>query len=372
MDTAVVEENPTDLAESPNAPAAGGPCCQQCGESFATAQTTACPRCGWYASAGVYVEIERDWEAPAAGQPAAPPPSAITAALRMIPAWAWVIAASGVAVLTASVAVRFGITDEAVRSSWSVAQLLIGLCTMLGCHVAVFIVTAMDDPDSGIADVIVKPTSGWRKLLAAMPRKHLLANAFCTAAAAVLGSVVIIGGIPYDQLWQWNIKEPPKKNLLGAIANAAPAGGGEEMGMEEAMGAFAEDAAVKGGGKAGPGNRSQSAAPLKRKKIDALILGYQSDRNSQISTLFIATEVNGRLLYAGRVTPELSLDEGLELLDDLRRFPSPRPTVTAPDEATAWVKPRFTCRVSYDKRVESGRLQGLMWEEMLGEIKLLW
>ena len=137
------------------------------------------------------------------------------------------------------------------------------------------------------------------------------------------------------------------------------------------MDSFAADAAVQGGAGPKKGPARPVSKNLKRKKIDALILGYQLDRNQTIKTFFLATEVNGRLLYAGRVTPSFTPDESLELAEQLRAARSLRPVVTAPDEGI-WLQPRFTCRVTYDKRVESGRLQGLLWEEMLGEIKLPW
>ena len=34
-------------------------------------------------------------------------------------------------------------------------------------------------------------------------------------------SLVVIGGIPYERLWDWGFKEPPKQNLMGAVMDRA-------------------------------------------------------------------------------------------------------------------------------------------------------
>ncbi|MEM6798970.1 MAG: hypothetical protein AAF589_05600, partial [Planctomycetota bacterium] len=325
-DAAVEELTTVGAAESSGttsreAAAFDGPACSNCELPLASAQTTACPHCGWYASAGVFVEIEAAWEAAVAGETTEQPESALAAAARSIPKWAIIVFACAASALAGSIAVRFGISDEVFRSTWSVTQLFVGLGLALACHITVFVVMAMDDPDMGLGDIVVNPFSGWRKLVGQMPRRVYLLGAVGFALAAVLGSVAIIGGIPYDRLWDWGVKPPPKKDLLSAIADAAPGGG--EMSMEEAMDSFAADAAVNGaGGPKGLPKNNTGPVNLKRKKIDALILGYQVDRNNAISTLFLATEVNGRLMYAGRVTPSLTPDESLELVEKFQKAAS--------------------------------------------------
>ena len=39
-----------------------GPCCEKCGAPITAKESLVCQKCGWYASIGSYVEIDRSWE----------------------------------------------------------------------------------------------------------------------------------------------------------------------------------------------------------------------------------------------------------------------------------------------------------------------
>ncbi len=192
-------------------------------------------------------------------------------------------------------------------------------------------------------------------------------NSANVCLTAVLCTFIVIGGLPYDEVWNWGFKPPAKKNLLGAIAEKAGAGQGEEQSMEEAVGSFAKNAAVDGNLPEGakPKDPTGEAA---RQTIDALIVGYELTTNGKIDRFFLATEQNGKLFYAGRVRPSLTEEQAAELPARLSAARAPRPFINVPGSAI-WLQPRFTCRVTYHKRVESGMLQGMIWEDLLGEVK---
>jgi len=355
---------------TPEAPAA--PACEKCASPLASGMATACTRCGWYSSIGAYVEIEQEWEeAFAAGGPVAQKESMLDVWLHLIPVWAWKLLGFGMSAFAGCIAIRALVEDAAMRSYLATAIALIAIFVEAMCHLTTTVIMSMDDPDVSLIDAVVSPTKSWRRMIKDMPRRLWLAGIAVFAVFAAFGANFIIGGIDYDRIWDWDIKPPVKKSLLGAIEKAGA--GDPEMSMEEAMESFANDAAVEGAGGEGMGGKKKHNGPvnLVRQKIDVLILGYQTDRNGQVSTFFVASEVNGKLFYAGRVTPNLLPDENLKLVERLRMAKSSRPVVSAPDEAN-WVQPRFTCSVSYDKRVESGRLQGILWEEMRAEVKLPW
>lgn len=364
-------DTPDSLPETEADAEAIGLVCEKCEQPPIGDQMTVCPHCGWYPALGTFVEVSQEWEEAAAsgGKAAGSEPTMLEVWSKLIPAWGWALLGTAALTLSASIAVRFTLADEAALTSWSVAQLFIGLALQIACHVAVFTMVSIDDPEASMMDIVVRPLRAWKRLFQGMPKRQWLVHGLVCGIMLVFGAVLIIGHIPYERVWDWNIKEPPKKNLLGAIADAAPESN-DDMSMEDALNSFADDAAVNGAG-AKKKNKNK-ATNLVRKKIDALILGYQVSREGQISTFFLATEYNGQLMYAGRVTPNLGPDEGLKLVERMRVAHSQRPLISAPDEETYWLQPRFTCRVTYDKRVESGRLQGLLWEEMLGEVKLPW
>ena len=347
--------------------------CEKCASPLASGLATACTQCGWYSSIGAFVEIEKEWEeAFAAGGPVAQKESLLDVWLHLIPVWAWKLLGFGMSAFAGCIAIRVLVEDAAMRSYLATAIALIAIFVEAMCHLTTTVIMSMDDPDVSLIDAVVSPTKSWRRMFKDMPRRLWLAGIAVFAVFAAFGANFIIGGIDYDRIWDWDIKPPVKKSLLGAIAKTGPAE--TDMSMEEAMDSFANDAAVAGAGGGGMGGKKKHDGPvnLVRQKIDVLILGYQTDRNGLISTFFVASEVNGKLFYAGRVTPDLLPDENLKLLERMRMAKASRPVVTAPDEATNWVQPRFTCSVTYDKRVESGRLQGLLFEEMRAEVKLPW
>ncbi|MEM8866402.1 MAG: hypothetical protein AAGF31_12725 [Planctomycetota bacterium] len=367
MNEAPLLEEPQESLEA----SATNPVCEKCARPVASQELSACPHCGWYARAGVFVEIDQQWEAATAGPGKQEVPKThLQVWMTLIPGWCWLAWGCGVLAVIGSIAARVLIADEAFRSTWSVTQLFAGMGIGLLCHVTTFIFVSFDDPDLSISDIVVSPLKPWKKLFQQMPTRQWVVCLNTFGMTAAVGAMFIIGGIPYERVWDWGITPPAKKSLLNAIAEAAP-DSSSDMSMEEAMSQFAEDAAVDGAG--GPKGNGKPAAGAKvaRKKADVLILGYHLDRNNLISEFLVASEVNGTLFYGGRVIPVFTPDESMHLVERLRLAHAPRPTVSAPDGAT-WLQPRFTCRISYDKRVESGRLQGIAWEEMLGEIKLPW
>ncbi|TWT36331.1 hypothetical protein KOR34_12360 [Posidoniimonas corsicana] len=349
-----------------------GPVCEKCEAALPDGKLSACPSCGWYASLGIHVDIAPEWEQACNGQaPATPAKSHAEVWATLIPAWGWKLIGTTLAVIAASVAVRiYTADDQTLRTIWAVCQLLIGASLLAACHLLAFFMAASADPDMGVMDLVVSPLKGWFKIFRKLPERFWVVNSANVTLTATVCSALVIGGLPYEAIWDWGFKQPAKKNLLGAIADKA---GGKDNGMdmEEAMESFADNAAVNGALPDRGDGLGQAQGPPERQTIDALIVGYELAQDGSIDRLLLATEFNGKLYYAGRVRPSFTEDEALEFPAKLAAAYSPRPFITVPGSAT-WVKPRFTCRVTYSRRVESGMLQGIIWEDLLGEVKTAW
>jgi hypothetical protein len=67
------------------------------------------------------------------------------------------------------------------------------------------------------------------------------------------------------------------------------------------------------------------------------------------------------------VNPEMSEDERARLLKLLKAIRTHQPLIPIESDTTTWVKPKYACRVSYETK-ERGRLRGIQWERLLGEI----
>jgi hypothetical protein len=182
--------------------------------------------------------------------------------------------------------------------------------------------------------------------------------------AAALMSLTVIGGIPYERFWDWGFKEPPKQNLMGAImAQAAKADGGGAKDLEGAIGDFAGQAGVDANAKKTGGE--PKPAEKQRQKTDCVILGYHADKSGNVQSVVLGTALEGRLVYAGSVTPKL---EGKDLADFTKALAAARtdrPFLNMESDAT-WVRPKFSCRISYVQQDEAGRLSDAEWVALLG------
>lgn len=354
---------------------AAGPACAKCDGTLPTEQTTVCPHCGWYAALGIHVEVSQEWEEAAQGVTTGEPAkSHLEVWATLVPFWAWLLVATAVVIAAASVAVRV-LNPEVggLRTTWAVSQLIAGLAIALACHITAFVMVATGDPDMGFADILVSPFKAWRKLLGQLPKRLAIVN---TANASVVSAVCaagIIGGIPYENLLDWGFDAPVKKSLLGAVMENVQPAGGSSMSMEEAMSNFAGDARTPGDPNANASPKpTKPATQVARRTMDALIVGYEQGGNGTIGKLLIATERKGKLVYSGRVTATLEAKELADFTAKLRAARAPRPIVRVPTTEAVWVRPQFTCRVSYERRSETGVLTSLLWEKLLGEMKLPW
>jgi ATP-dependent DNA ligase len=106
-----------------------------------------------------------------------------------------------------------------------------------------------------------------------------------------------------------------------------------------------------------------------REKSDCIILGYQVDRSGRLDTLILGAVHKKKLTYVGRVSPELAEEARSSLLAELIAIKSRRPFITIEAQAT-WVKPKFTCRVSYGEKMRNGQLREVKWDALLGSVKI--
>src|SRR5690606_7064120 len=101
-------------------------------------------------------------------------------------------------------------------------------------------------------------------------------------------------------------------------------------------------------GKAGAEDaNTKPPTPAKpREKADCVILGYNVDRDGRLDSLVLGAANSGKLVYAGRVKPQMSAEESSSLLTELTATKTLKPFISIESEAT-WVKPKFACRVTY-------------------------
>ncbi len=154
-----------------------------------------------------------------------------------------------------------------------------------------------------LIDLFLKPLKLWARAIQNLPARLWVADTAVSGLAAAVLSLLVIGGIPYDRLWDWGFKEPPKQDLMGAVMDRVQKldnGEGSDD-LEESIGDFA--------GKEGdePIEKPKADPPKPKQKADCVILGYVSSiATGALATLVLGTANGGQLVYAGNVTPKLS------------------------------------------------------------------
>jgi hypothetical protein len=343
-----------------------GPRCEKCAAPIKSDMVAVCRSCGWYGSLGTFVEVDPKWEGQGAPSQEVAPKSHVKVWVELVPWWGWVIIGSALAVIVESIIARLVTSEgDALRTYWSVTQLAIGAGAAIGAHVVNFLLQVAEDADVGLFDLILKPVKLWLRTFRRLPSRLWVVDAGAAGLASVAMSLLVIGGIPYERLWDWGFTPPAKQELMGAVMDRVKEmddGRGADD-LEQAVGDFAGNGEVDGNGKPKP------TPPKPRKKADCVVVGYQVDKDGRLSSLVLGTAHLGRLVYAGNVAPkfddEAQRKETLALLAKSRTHQRLLPI----EVEAAWVKPTIACRVSFEERKRDGRLTELKWDAYLGRMK---
>jgi hypothetical protein len=298
--------------------------CEKCEARLVSDVVSICPRCGWYASLGSYVEIDPEWERNSETEPAAAAtarPSHLQVWLGLLPRWSWVIIASVLFVTIESVVARLVTpADSSIRTTWSLSQLAIGVLAAFGCYFFNYLVLVADDADVGLLDLLLKPLKLWARAIQNLPSRLWVVNAAVSGFVASALSLLVIGGIPYDRLWDWGVKQPPKQDLMGAVMDQVQkVEGNGEGDLEQSINDFA--------GKNGEESSDQLKAdpPKPKQTADCVIVGFQLHRDGSLASLVLGTENNGQLIYAGNVSPQLDNEKMKSLAETIQTIATDRP-----------------------------------------------
>jgi bifunctional non-homologous end joining protein LigD len=98
--------------------------------------------------------------------------------------------------------------------------------------------------------------------------------------------------------------------------------------------------------------RSSNWLKVKRLEIGAfVVIGYLSNKPRSASSLIVAEERDGELVYACRVGSGISDDKARELYDALSQRERPTPAVASPRTPGArWVEPEWSVEIGYRSR----------------------
>lgn len=330
--TPVAELDPALAAPAADKPIATGPCCAKCQSPLGGNGASICKRCGWYAVAGVFVDVDGLMEKePEEEQPARD---------DRLPWWAWVAFASVVAVIIESAVVRKYTPDSSgLRTAWSGIQFLLGVVAFLGAQIVGFVILMQRDTTASILDVILKPFKVSALLFRDLPRRFWIVNAGISGVASAFAAVVVIGSVPYHVLWSWNVDYRSSQHLEDALKKET-----SPISLPE-----------------------EAKEDRNRKTITCVIIGYELTEAGNIRVVLVAREVNGKLQYTGGVTPSGDSALLFELRENLMAIPSSGPVLPMTFNSN-WVLPKYMCQVSYGTEQDNKKLTDLRWE---GDVRAL-
>jgi hypothetical protein len=198
-----------------------GPCCEKCGVPSEFELVTVCRHCGWYPNLNRFVDVDQDFEAAnvnASQSVQTPKPrSHLEVWMSLLPRWSWILIITVLVIVVESIIALFVTEAESSgRLLWSVCQLVVGVAVFLACHVFNFLVAASEDSDVGFLDVCIKPVALWLRAFRALPNRLWVTDGALAGATATAMSILVIGSIPYDALFDWG-GTAKKQNLTAKM-----------------------------------------------------------------------------------------------------------------------------------------------------------
>jgi hypothetical protein len=92
------------------------------------------------------------------------------------------------------------------------------------------------------------------------------------------------------------------------------------------------------------------------------------DGNGRLVSLILGTEHNDKLVFAGRVYPEIGDWARVALEQSLSAIQVKQPFVPMQSAMAKWVQPKYACRVTFSERTNDGQLRDVKWDTLLGAI----
>jgi hypothetical protein len=345
----------------PNADAALDPnveTCPNCSAPRIDCSVMWCRKCGYHPTLDRVIDLVGDdleQEKPVEAPPAKPSATeGLTLIAKSIPVWMrrslMAAVAGGVLGVLARVCTE---PDSLSRLVCALLLLFAAKSAIITAHVWSFFYAVPESDRLGIADLFVRPFYVWSPTMRDIEQPGVWRRPAILSfgiVAEVIG-LVVVGGIPWDRVWELGPKEPPKKALADAIANVGKADDPNES-----------------------GNSGKAAAPA-RPRADCVIIGYVPAVSSRVfgdengvdfSSLVLASDVRGKLTYIGTVSGGVSDEDRAAIRARIGEIQRAAPIVPCSVSAT-WVDPVLACRISY-VRVVDGRYQGLEYDKLLAEL----
>jgi hypothetical protein len=319
-----------------------------------------CRKCGYHPTLDCVIDLvgeDLEQDAAVVAEPVAKPSAkeGLSLLFKMTPAWIRRCAMAAVTAGLLGVLARMLTDPEGIaRMVCALMLLLVAKAAIGTAHVWSFFYAVPESDRLGVGDLFMRPFTIWAPTMRdiELPGVWRRPTLLVFGIVAEVVGLAVVGGIPWDRVWQLGPAEPPKKQLVDSIANVGKAPDAE-----------------------GSNDPNNPAAVGRRG--DCVIIGYVPSLGTQLlgdsgddidfSTLVLASDIRGKLTFVGVVTGGVPDEDRAAIRKRLREIARPRPIVPAAVSA-AWVEPVLTCRVIYTRMTEDGRFEGLAYDKLLAEV----
>jgi len=329
--------------------------CSNCGSTDAWGASTWCPQCGFYPSLGKCIDT---------GSSTTQEPDAVDF-WRVVPGWTRVLGGGLVVIAVMTIAVALCLpTESPARPFWTLTQVGIGLVAACVAHVSAFLFGVVKSEKLGPVDIMLRPVELWKPSVSLLPQGAWRFWLLAWGLTAALCAATLIGGVRYSRMFDdWGVSKRGDANVVHAVVQAArkEREGGPDS-LEEAMDEFTGEA------KPEAAEITPPDPTLRSETVDSLIVGYTTDLQDELSSLLLATVVEGQLRFVGKVPANgIPSEVRRVLLQRMARLKQARPFVKTSYSAT-WLKPALMCRVAFVDWTREKRLRKPQFRELLAEV----
>ncbi len=334
--------------------------CPKCDTERTDTSVAWCRQCGYHPTLDCVIDLFGDdlkQDEPGDLDAPAKPSAAQGLALlcRSVPVWMRRSTMAALAAAALGIIARLTTEPEGVaRLVCALLLLFVANVSIITAHAWSFFYAVPESDRMGIGDFLMRPFYVWAPTMRdiEMPgiwrRPALMAFGI---VAEVVG-IAVVGGIPWDRVWEIGPAEPPKQKLVEAIANI-----GREDDLNNADG-------------------SADAAKAALPRADCVIIGYvpgvasrlfgDSTDEPDFSSLVLASDVRGKLMFVGVVSGGIPEEDRLEIRKRLRELQRTSPIIPCGVSAT-WLEPALACRIAYS-RLTDNRFRGMTYDKLLAEL----
>ncbi|HIE98879.1 MAG TPA: hypothetical protein EYG03_15595 [Planctomycetes bacterium] len=359
--------------------------CIRCQTSEAWGESSWCPVCGYYPTVDGTEVDGKSW---ADDLPDVPKEEAEDegSTLQSLPGWLWGLLGGIVGIMAFSVAIRVLFSsNEGIRGTIALAQLVIGLVSVLTAHGLAAKFAMKHDRRVNLNDVVLSWFNVWQPNIAALPGTCARIWGVVWGGIAVMTAVTIIGGIDYSAPFRVDDASkgmgPNASSVVGAVAGAAKQAGDDDASLDEALGDLQEEESAEEKGRGNGGSQemdkvlseldgaedqvgetdeassddlADAAATI---ELDCFIYGVVTDSNRLPVSFLFAAHTKGRIRHVAEIRAErLPPGKFRQIAVQLYSFVQAQPEVPTQRKAV-WVKPIVTCRLLFNGYTSTGELR---------------